>query len=211
VGPGRYEQDGCVVGRGNRYDHNRLVKGIVFNLLEQVVSRDYGEDTWDDLLAAAGLDGAYTSLGSYPDEHLGRLVGAASETLRLPAQDVVRWFGREALPALATAYPAFFDPHTDTRSFVLTLNDIIHPEVRKLYPGADVPEFAFDTSSDDVLRMGYDSHRRMCAFAEGLIEGAAAHYGEQVAISQSSCMLRGDARCDLEMTFSPKATSRGDG
>jgi hypothetical protein len=48
------------------------VKGIVFNLLEQVVSRDYGEDMWDDLLSAAGLVGAYTSLGSYPDEHLSR-------------------------------------------------------------------------------------------------------------------------------------------
>ena len=27
----------------------------------------------------------------------------------------------------------------------------IHPEVRKLYPGASVPEFDFDTSSPDVL------------------------------------------------------------
>lgn len=32
----------------------------MFNLLEQLVSRDYGEDTWDDLLDEAGLDGAYT-------------------------------------------------------------------------------------------------------------------------------------------------------
>ena len=186
------------------------MKGIVFNLLEQVVSRDYGEDTWDDLLSAAGLDGAYTSLGSYPDEHLGRLVGAASETLDLPVHDVVRWFGREALPALAEAYPAFFVAHTDARSFILTLNDIIHPEVRKLYPGADVPEFDFAATSDDVLRMGYVSHRRMCAFAEGLAEGSAAYFGERVVISQPRCMLRGDERCDLEMVFSPALTDPRD-
>ena len=43
------------------------MKGIVFNLLEQLVARDYGEDTWDALLDASGLEGAYTSLGSYPD------------------------------------------------------------------------------------------------------------------------------------------------
>ena len=183
--------------------HDRRVKGIVFNLLEQVVSRDYGEDTWDDLLGAAGLVGAYTSLGSYPDEHLGRIVAAASEALALPSQDVVRWFGREALPALAKAYPAFFSPHTDTRAFLLTLNDIIHPEVRKLYPGADVPEFDFDRRPDGSLAMGYGSHRKMCSFAEGLIEGAATHFGEQVTISQPRCMLRGDARCELEITFSP--------
>lgn len=93
------------------------MKGIVFNLLEQVVTRDHGENTWDDLLGSAGLAGAYTSLGSYPDDHLGRLVGAASEALNVPAQDLIRWFGREALPALAQAYPAFFASHTDTRSF----------------------------------------------------------------------------------------------
>lgn len=177
----------------------------MFNLLEQVVSRDHGENTWDDLLKAAGLVGAYTSLGNYPDEHLGRIVNVASETLGVPAQDVVRWFGREALPALAQAYPEFFRPHTDTRSFLLTLNEIIHPEVRKFYPGADVPEFDFDESSDGTLRMGYDSHRKLCSFAEGLIEGAATHFGEQVAIVQRRCMLRGDERCDLEIAFRPRA------
>ena len=179
------------------------MKGIVFNLLEQVVTRDYGENTWDDLLGSAGLTGAYTSLGSYPDEHLGRLVGAASVALNVPAQDLIRWFGREALPALAQAYPVFFAPHTDTRSFLLTLNDIIHPEVRKLYPGADVPDFDFALLPNGNLKMGYDSHRRLCAFAEGLIEGAAAHFTELVAISQPLCMVRGDARCELEIALQP--------
>ena len=182
------------------------MKGIVFNLLEQVVTRDYGENTWDDLLSSAGLTGAYTSLGSYPDGHLVRLVTAASEALNLPAQDLIRWFGREALPSLAQAYPAFFAPHTDTRSFLLTLNDIIHPEVRKLYPGADVPDFEFTQLPGGNLRMGYGSHRRLCAFAEGLIEGAAAHFAQFVAISQPRCMVRGDATCELEIEFQPAAS-----
>jgi Haem-NO-binding len=179
------------------------MKGIVFNLLEQVVSRDHGEDSWDDLLDEAGLVGAYTSLGSYPDEHLGRLINAASTALHLPVQDVVRWFGRQALPALADANPGFFTAHTNTRSFLLTLNNIIHPEVRKLYPGADVPEFDFDESSDGTLKMGYSSHRKLCAFAEGLIEGAAERFGEQVSIAQPTCMLRGDDRCELVIAFGP--------
>jgi hypothetical protein len=181
------------------------MKGIVFNLLEQVVTRDHGENTWDDLLSSAGLTGAYTSLGSYPDQDLGQLVGAASEALNVSAQDLIRWFGREALPALALAYPGFFEPHADTRSFLLTLNDIIHPEVRKLYPGADVPEFEFALLPDGGLRMGYDSHRKLCAFAEGLIEGAAAQFKQRVSISQPTCMVRGDSRCELVIAFQPAA------
>jgi heme-NO-binding protein len=180
------------------------VKGIVFNLLEEIVARDHGEDAWDALLDAAGLDGAYTSLGSYPDEDLFKLVAAASSTLGMEPDDVVRWFGRNALPLLGRSYPDFFAPHRSARPFVLTLNDIIHPEVRKLYPGADVPVFDYDASSDDVLVMGYASPRRMCAFAEGLIEGAATHYGERVSISQSRCMNRGDEKCMMEIRFEPE-------
>jgi predicted hydrocarbon binding protein len=45
--------------------------------------------------------------------------------------------------------------------------------------------------------MGYVSHRKLCAFAEGLIEGAAEHYNEPVSIAQPTCMLRGDPACAL--------------
>ena len=173
------------------------MKGIVFTLLAQAVAEEYGEDAWDDMLDGAGLDGVYTSLGDYPDEDLGKLVEQASASVALPAQDVVRWFGRSALPRLAVAYPGFFARHADTRSFLYTLNDIIHPEVRKLYPGADVPWFDFDETPDGGLVMGYASGRRLCAFAEGLIEGAAAHFEEPVSISQPACMLRGDPSCEL--------------
>ena len=177
------------------------MKGIVFNLLEEVVSHDYGEEVWDDLLEAATVEGAYTSLGSYPDEDLLKLVGAASSVLDLPADEIVRWFGRSAIPLLAGKYPDFFAPHDSARSFVLTLNSIIHPEVRKLYPGADVPVFDYDTSSEDVLVMGYESARKMCSFAEGLLEGAASHYGERATIQQPKCMKRGDQKCMLEISF----------
>jgi hypothetical protein len=178
------------------------MKGIVFNLLEEIVSRDYGADAWDGLLEGAGLDGVYTSLGSYSDEDLMKLVGAASSTLDTPPDEIVRWFGRSALPLFADRYPQFFEPHQSTRSFVLTLNQVIHPEVRKLYPGADVPVFDFDTSSDEVLVMGYASPRKMCAFAEGLIQGAASHYGEEALIAQPKCMVRVDDKCVLEISFS---------
>jgi len=177
------------------------MKGIVFNLLEHIVRREHGEDAWDGLLDSAKLDGAYTSLGSYPDADLFKLVGAASAALKLPADTVVRWFARNALPLLANKYPQFFQPHKSTRPFLLTLNDIIHPEVRKIYPGADVPVFDFEASADDVLVMGYRSPRKLCAFAEGLIEGAAAHYGEEVTIEQPRCMHRGDEKCVLRITF----------
>src|SRR5437660_10685655 len=100
------------------------MKGIVFNLLEEVVRREYGEDTWDSLLEAAQLEGVYTSLGNYSDAELLQLVAAAATMLRLAPEAVVRWFARNALPLLAEKYPRFFAPHVSVRTFLLTLNSI---------------------------------------------------------------------------------------
>lgn len=175
------------------------MKGVIFNLLEQIVTEELGASTWDALLVKSNLDGAYTSLGSYPDNDLFRIVEAAAEALGKPPLEIVRWTGIKALPLLALRYPNFFTPHKTTRSFVLTLNDIIHPEVRKLYPGADVPEFGFDTTDPELLKMSYQSARKMCAFAEGLITGSATHFGERALIHQTRCMHRGDTECLFEI------------
>ncbi len=183
------------------------MKGIVFNLLEDVVTAAHGAETWDALLAGAGLDGAYTSLGNYPDDHLFRLVGVAAQALQLKPAAVVRWFGVKAIPLFAGRYPELFAGHRSARTFVLTLNNIIHPEVRKLYPGADVPDFEVDQSRPELLVLGYRSARQLCALAEGLVEGAAGYYGESVTIQHPRCLHRGDDQCRLEIVFERKAAA----
>jgi hypothetical protein len=180
------------------------MKGIIFNLLEEVVTDQFGANMWDKLLDQARVEGAYTSLGNYPDADLFKLVEAASSALNQPPDLVVRWFGVKALPLLAQKYPAFFNRHQSTRPFILTLNDIIHPEVRKLYPGADTPEFDFDTSSPDILVMNYRSKRKLCSLVEGFTEGAAEHFKENVTIKHPLCMNRGDESCRLEFSFTRK-------
>ena len=177
------------------------MKGIIFNLLEDVVIRNHGEDTWDELLAAAALDGAYTSLGSYPDEQIHGLVAAASHKLSLTPFEILRWFGQQAIPLLFERYPAFFNSHFCTRAFVLSVNNIIHPEVRKIYPGADVPTFEFRHAPDGGLLMGYLSPRRLCALAQGFIEGAATHYRDTVILEHRECMHKGDKRCLCHISF----------
>lgn len=183
------------------------MKGIVFNLLEEVVSEEHGEDVWDRILDAAGLEGAYTAVGSYDDAEFLALVAAASGLTKTPPDALVRWFGARSLPRFAARYPAFFEGHTSARSFVLTLNDVIHPEVRKLFPGADVPNFVFETPDENTVELGYISPRRLCSFAEGLVEGAAAHFGETVTMRQTECMKRGGDRCVLVCVFAPLTTS----
>lgn len=181
------------------------MKGIVFNVLEEVVVANYGETVWDNLLEAAGSNGVYTSLATYPDDQIMRLVQAASDALGLPAADVVRWFGRNAIPRFAARYPVFFNAHTSTRPFVLALNTIIHPEVRKIYTGAQCPHFDFQDDADGSLLIGYRSPRKLCAIAHGFIEGVADHYHEEVQVDHLNCMHKGDAQCLMRMRVNGQA------
>ena len=179
------------------------MKGIIFNLLEEVVTQNHGSSTWDALLDATGSDGAYTSLGNYPDADMQALVTQAASSLGITEIAVQRWFGLEAMPLLIERYPAFFAAHKTTKTFVTSVNSIIHPEVRKIYPGADVPTFEFSDLQDNGLLMGYHSQRKLCALAQGFIEGAARHFNETADVEHLECMHKGDQRCLMRILFKP--------
>jgi hypothetical protein len=185
------------------------MKGIIFNLLEEVVSTQFGEDAWDAILESAGVEGAFTSLGNYPDDEFAKLIGALSERTGKNYRDALKWYGHLAMPHLSHRYPELFSPYDGTRSFLLSLNDVIHAEVRKLYPGAEVPVFEFGTqtgaAAHDPLIIHYRSRRRLCQLAEGFIAGAADHFREQVLVTQPSCMLDGAAACQLVCRFEKRA------
>ena len=177
------------------------MKGIVFNLLEDAVTQKHGTDGWCDLIDAAGMDGVYTSLGSYADEELFALLDAASEMLSIPRTVLLERFGRAAMPMLAERYGVFFEDHTSARSFVLSVNEIIHPEVRKLYAGAGCPNFQFGEDDQGRTLIGYQSPRNMCRLAHGFILGAADHFGSTAQVEHLSCMHDGAETCQMAVDW----------
>ena len=178
------------------------MKGVIFNVIEEAIVAEHGDEVWDSLLDAAGVDGAYTALGDYPDDELFRLVAAGSAALGVAERELIRRLGRTSLLALSERYPHFFTPHVEALSFVLSINDVIHPEVRKLHGAATPPWFTFEMTAQGGLRVGYHSARRLCDLAEGMLTGAADHYGETVTIRHESCLREGDDSCVLLCHFS---------
>ena len=176
------------------------MKGIIFNLLEDVVVDNYSDRTWYEWLDAAGLDGVYTSLGNYDDSEITALVSAAATALSTTDGEVLRWFGQRAIPGMAKRWPEFFAPHRNSLPFLISLNDVIHPEVRKLYSGAFCPHFDFAAPAENKLTIGYRSPRKLCDLAHGFIIGAGEHYGETLSVKHSECMHDGSDRCLITVT-----------
>ncbi len=173
------------------------MKGIIFNLLEDVMVEADGDRSWDEALDQAGLDGVYTSLGNYDDAELMKLVAVVATIRSVSEDQALRWFGQRAIPEMVRRWPDFFTPHDSTVPFLRTLNSVIHPEVRKLYAGAYCPHFDFTSPDDESLVIGYRSPRQLCDLAHGFILGAGDHYGEALDVRHLECMHRGSDRCRL--------------
>ena len=179
------------------------MKGVLFSIVEDAITAEHGAEAWDALLTKADVDGGYTSLGDYPDDEFYRLIAVGAELLDVPPRDLTRHLGHSALLALGDRYPDFFSPHARAIDFVLTINDVIHPEVRKLHREADPPEFDFTVGEDGELTVAYHSRRRLCALAEGMIRGAATYYGDRVVVEHETCRDAGDDTCVLRCRFAP--------
>ncbi|WP_225206161.1 heme NO-binding domain-containing protein [Novosphingobium huizhouense] len=177
------------------------MKGIVFNLLEEAVTMEHGDAAWLHLVEQAAGRGTYSSLASYPDAELLGIVDQAAAALSLSVPEVLRWFGEAAMPLLAERFAGLFELHRSSRSFILSINDIIHPEVRKLYAGAACPHFHFAEAEDGRLILGYQSQRQLCNLAHGFILGAARHFGDAVEVEHLSCTHSADPFCRLALSW----------
>ena len=158
------------------------MKGVIFNVVQEVVEDLFDTDTWDDLLDAAAVDGAYTALGDYADSELVSIVAAASTATGQSAEDVLRLVGHHALPKLASRMPEALVSAEDPISFIRRVNDIIHPEVLKIYPDAIPPAFSFEDHPNGGLVVNYRSDRNLPALAEGLLSGVSTLFDAELDI-----------------------------
>ena len=136
----------------------------------------------------------------YPDDELLAYVAAISRYTGAEAAAVVRLFGQIHARSFRAIHPEFFAGHS-IKSFLKSVDNVIHVEVRKLHPDVVLPEFTYDDPSDNELVMHYHSPRKLCHLAEGLIDGAAKHFDVQVKRQHAVCMHDGADHCVLHLEF----------
>ncbi len=179
------------------------MKGIIFNLLEQFVTENLGEEKYEEILEGCPLKTRepFVGPGSYPDEDLMLIVEKIIETMGITLPEALRAFGRFCIPKMAERFPDFMTPYDHPKPFLKAVHSIIHVEVQKLYPDAETPSFVYDEQAPEHLIIRYSSRRRMCQFMEGLIDGVAAYYSSPILHKQKHCMLAGGEICEFELTF----------
>lgn len=176
------------------------MKGIFFNLAQEVVEDRFGADVWDDAIDLAGVDGVYTWLGTYPDADLHALVRALSVLLGRTAGEVLVLVGRGGFASLAAHHGAVLAGLDGWRALLSSLDGIIHPEARVVHPDATPPQFVeLGGTAGEPMRVEYRSGRGLCALAEGLVLGVGDWFGTPLTVAHRLCTHRGDATCVIEV------------
>ncbi|AHF02058.1 heme transporter CcmB [Thiomicrospira aerophila AL3] len=162
------------------------MKGMVFteflDMVEEKFSADMVDDIIDDTNPPSGA--AYTAVGTYDHNELVNMVTALSKRTEIPADTLVKIFGEHVFSKFATSHQQFLVGVPNALAFLAGIEDIIHAEVIKLYPDAQLPKFKCTFIDDATLVMDYQSPRHFADLAEGLIKGCGKHFGDTLSVDR---------------------------
>jgi len=158
----------------------KQMKGIVFTKFLEMVEDTWSSDFADQLVESVDLPsgGSYTAVGTYDHREMVALVTRLSEMSGTPVPDLLKAYGRYLFGQFAILYPGFFEGMGSSLDFVASIESVIHVEVRKLYPDAELPRFDVLEQTPDLLVIRYQSDRHLGDLAEGLLESCIVHFQE---------------------------------
>ncbi len=158
------------------------MKGVVFTEYMEFIEEQFGFDVVDEMIEKAGVDGSYTQAGNYEFKELFSMVQALSTIVDKPLGFLVEAFAKNLFPKLVTIYPKPVQKYDNTFDFIAHVDDVVHPEVKKLYPDTELPEFELVSRTDNELITIYSSTKPLMDLARGLMIGCATYYKENLDI-----------------------------
>lgn len=159
--------------------------GLVNRAIQEFVSTNYGTPTWDVIKRTAKVEAVdFHGMEEYPDCVTFALVGAASQELKMPAEQVLEAFGEYWV--LYTAKEGYGDllkmSGADFVAFLQNL-DLLHARIGRAYPSLKPPAFQCSDITDRSLLLHYRSERDgLVPLVLGLIKGLGRMFQTTVQI-----------------------------
>lgn len=160
-----------------------------------------GQDIWHSILVDAGLppNKIYHTIQFYPDEELEHIITASSYKLGKSKEAIYREIGKDFGKYLISAYGLMFFPSWKTIDVIEKISPKIYKILQLIDPHTPKSEVRTKRISKNEVIVYYQSPRKMCEFIEGVYEGAAIHFKENIQITQLHCMHNGAPECELQI------------
>ncbi len=184
------------------------MKGVIFTEFLELVESDYGMEVADQVITLGcpfHNTTGFTSVGSYDHRNLMAMIDELSRVTNSPVPDLVQGFGKHMFGKFMQGYPEAFERVTSTFEMLLRVEDVIHVEVKKLNPEAELPSFNFPTTDEGSLDVVYKSARPFADLAHGLIEACVEYFGEELSVTRVD--LEGEPGTHAMFSLKPRVPS----
>ena len=162
--------------------------GLVNKAVVDLVTSKFGQDTWNEIKRKADVDiDVFVSMDAYPDDITYRLVGAASEVLKIPPEQVLEAFGEHwVLYTAAEGYGPMLDASGKTLREFLENLDALHARVALTMPELRPPRFRLVGVDDTTMKLEYYSTRQgLAPMVIGLLKGLSVRFNTPVTITHA--------------------------
>lgn len=163
--------------------------GFVNHAIELLVTRNFGDETWEKIKETAklDLDGQFILRNVYDDSISYDLVGAASQVLGLPASAILELFGALFFDfCQESGYGNILHVlGSNIRDFLQNL-DALHDHLQTIYPGMKAPSFTCTEAEDGATILHYYSDR---PGLEHIVIGLVRKVAEKVHDTTVDCQI----------------------
>lgn len=153
------------------------MKGTIFVEFLDTVEQLHGLDMVDAIMQRVedqlSTGGAYTSVGNYPHAELLAMATALSTITGTEMPALLKVFARHLMATFQRLHPEQFDKADNVFDFLLSVDQQIHADVRKIYPDANPPLVTGEMQPDGSMLLHYASQRPLAelALALALVSG----------------------------------------
>uniref|UniRef100_A0A8C5U363 guanylate cyclase n=1 Tax=Malurus cyaneus samueli TaxID=2593467 RepID=A0A8C5U363_9PASS len=155
-----------------------LQYGFINTCLKSLVVEKYGEETWEKLRLQAGVQDSFLTFEVYKDEITMQLVDKACKVLGVPADMVLREFGKYFFEfCKRSGYDHMLRTLGGNLYEFIENLDALHSYLSLSYQEMNAPSFRVEKNEDGSMHLHYYSDRRgLCHIVPGIIGAAALDF-----------------------------------
>ncbi len=159
--------------------------GMVNKAVEEMVCLHHGEAVWEQIKQRAGVEvDVFVSNEGYSDDITYRLVGAASEILKQPADTILLAFGEHwILNTAQEGYGGLMRAGGRTLPEFMANLPNFHSRIAMVFPKLEPPRFECREVTSNSLQLHYFTHRPgLASFVIGLMQGLGKMFRTPVTV-----------------------------
>ncbi len=176
--------------------------GMVNNAFRRYVIEREGEPAWNEIVDQAGLEcSEFAAMAAYDDSVTLSIVGAIASQSNRNIDELLQDVGKSWV-AFAKTTPfanLLAMAGKDFEALIANLDEM-HARIRTSLPTIGAPSFSCDRQENGLLEVTYRSQREgLFPFVQGIFEGLAADFGQEVEIIDFEPISASSAKWTLKI------------